>query len=126
MRTSKLLLTACMVLAGAAGTQAQTADEIVGKHVDAIGGLDNWKKVTSIKRDGSVNVQGTDVTVTVTILNGKGARQDISAGGTTGFVIITPTAGWSFLPFQGQSETEALPAESLKDRQEGLDAQGGR
>ncbi len=123
MRASTLFLAGLMAVTGIA-TQAQTVDEIVSKHVDAVGGLDNWKKITSIKREGSFNVQGTDVTVTITVLNNKGSRQDITVGGTAGYVIVTPTAGWSFLPFQGQSEVENMPAETLKDRQPGLDAAG--
>jgi len=123
MRAIKLFLAGLIAVTGIA-TQAQTVDEIVSKHVDAMGGADNWKKITSLKREGSFNVQGNDVTLTITVLNNKGLRQDISVGGTAGYVIVTPTAGWSFLPFQGQSEVEAMPAETLKDRQQGLDIAG--
>jgi len=124
MRTLKLLLAGWMAITGIATTQAQTADEIVSKHIDAIGGAGNWKKITSIRKEGTFNVQGTDITLVLTQLNQKGLRQDISAAGTSGFIIITPTAGFSFLPFQGQTEVTPLPADAVKDGQEAMDVQG--
>jgi len=84
----------------------------------------NWKKVNSIRTEGSFNVQGNDVSVTVTKLNGKGMRQDIAVGGMSGYIIVTPTAGTTFLPFQGQADPQPMPADALKDAQDALDAQG--
>src|SRR3954471_10043800 len=104
MRTSKLLLAGWMAVSAITAVKAQTADEIVKKHVDAIGGADAWKKVNSTRMEGTLNVQGNDVSVTITKLQGKGMRQDISVGGTSGYVILTPTGGTTYLPFQGQSE----------------------
>jgi hypothetical protein len=37
--------------------QAQTVDEVVDKHIEAIGGKDNWKKVNSMKSEAVMNVQ---------------------------------------------------------------------
>jgi hypothetical protein len=124
MRTFKLLLAGLMAMSVVTAATAQTADEIVQKHVDAIGGADNWKKITSSRMEGSFNVQGNDVSVTITKLQGKGLRQDISVAGMTGYVIITPTAGTTYLPFQGQSDAQPMPADVLKESQYQLDLQG--
>jgi hypothetical protein len=124
MSAIKLLLAGCIAIASFTATKAQTADEIVKKYIDAIGGADNWKKVTSIRTEGSFNVQGNDVSVTITKLNGKGMRQDIAVGGMAGYIIVTPTAGTTFLPFQGQTDPQPMPADALKDAQDALDAQG--
>jgi hypothetical protein len=124
MRTFKLLLAGWMALSAVTATTAQTADEIVKKHVDAIGGADNWKKINSTRVEGSFNVQGNDVSITITRLQGKGMRQDISVAGMSGYVIITPTAGTTYLPFQGQSEAQPMPADALKEGQYQLDVQG--
>lgn len=120
----KRLLLSMLVLASAFTVKAQTADEVIAKHIAAIGGADNWKKVNSMKMEGVLQVQGTDVSVTVTVLHGKGMRQDISVMGMTGYEIITPTEGWDFMPFQGQTEPEAKTPEELAESQDQLDAQG--
>ena len=98
MRAIKLLLAGCAAIAIMAPVRAQTADEVVSKYVTAIGGADNWKKVNSIRKEGSFNVQGNDVSITITILHNKGMRQDISVAGMSGYVIVSPTSGSTFLP----------------------------
>jgi hypothetical protein len=104
-------------------SQAQTAEEIIAKHVEAIGGTDAWRKVTSIRQEGTMMVQGAEVTVARTVLHQKGSRQDISLAGMNGFNIMTTTAGWNFMPFQGQKEPEPSTEEDVKERQSDLDAQ---
>ena len=44
--------------------------------------------------------------------------------GMTGYQIVTPTQGWSFMPFQGQAKPEALTEEQLKESIDDLDLQG--
>ena len=105
-------------------TYAQTADEIVAKHVEAMGGMDAWKKVNSMITTGTLKVQGAEIALTSTVLNGKGARQDISAMGMNGYSIVTPTAGWNFMPMQGQKAPEPITADDLKESQDDLDIQG--
>ncbi|MCX8021100.1 MAG: hypothetical protein N2747_11470 [Chitinophagaceae bacterium] len=104
--------------------QGQTAEEIVSKHVEAIGGAENWRKVNSMKMEGSVQIMGNEVNVTVTVLNQKGSKTEISIMGMTGYQLITPTEGWSFMPFQGQSAPEAMTADEVAESQSELDVQG--
>lgn len=119
----KRVVFAFLLVATVFVTKAQTADEIISKHIDAIGGADAWRKVTSIRQEGTMQVQGADVTVARTVLHGKGTRQDISFGGMNGYSIMTPTAGWNFMPFQGQTQPEPMTAEDIKEGQQDMDAQ---
>src|SRR4030095_2476180 len=121
IKTSAIAIAAMLV---SVFTFAQTAEEIVAKHVEAIGGAAAWKKVNSIYYEGKMTVQGAEVNVTLTVLNGKGVRQNISVMGMTGYQIITPTAGWNFMPFQGQTAPEAMTAGELKESSDDLDVQG--
>ena len=118
------LIAVAMVFASVISVKAQTADEIVNKHITAIGGMDNWKKITSIKMVGSVNAGGTEFPVTMTRVSGKGSRMEFSINGMNNYQIITKTNGWSYFPIQGQTKPEAIPDEMVKESQDELDVQG--
>src|SRR6188474_1653571 len=100
IRTSAIAILAMLV---SVFTLAQTAEEIVTKHIEAVGGAAAWKKVNTLYYEGKITVQGAEVNVTLAASNGKGVRQNISFMGMTGYQIVAPTAGWRFMPFQGQA-----------------------
>jgi hypothetical protein len=104
--------------------QAQTADEIVNKHLDAIGGKENWKKVNSLKMEAGLSVQGMDIPVIIYQVHNQGQRQEYTVMNTTGYSIITKDSGWNFNPMNGQSKAEPMTADELKAAQDGLDIQG--
>ncbi len=104
---------------------AQTADEVIGKYIDAVGGKEKLLALKTIKTTGSLNVQGLEVAVITTAVNGVGFRSDIAVPGMgEGYQIMTPTKGISYMPFQGQSSPEEVDAERLKSGQLSLDIQG--
>ncbi len=105
-------------------TQAQTADEVIDKYIAAIGGKEKMLALKTVKMDGSLSVQGFDVGVVTTIAHGVGSRTDISVPGMgEGYQIMTPTKGWNFMPFQGQTAPEEATEEQVKAGQNGLDLQ---
>jgi hypothetical protein len=120
----KKLLLSLSVLASGFMVSAQSVDEIVDKHIAAIGGKENWKKVNSMVMEGSLNVMGREVGVKITQVHNKGSRQDISVAGMSGYEITTPTGGWVFMPFQGQAKPEPIPAEAVKESLDDLDLHG--
>lgn len=124
MKGLKLAFMAFAALVLTSVTKGQTADEIVNKYITAIGGEDNWKKVNSVIYEGKLTIQGADVAVIMTILNGKGMRQNITVGGMTGYQIMTPGGGWNFMPFQGQTKPEPVTEEMVKEGTDQYDAQG--
>lgn len=123
MKKSKMAVgtAICLLMTGA--SFAQDAQEIVKKHNAAIGGADQWSKITSLKKEGTMKMQGMEMPTTLTILKGKGMRQEFSMMGANNYVILTPTAGWTFLPVQGQTKTEAIPVDQLTGIGDQLDFQ---
>ena len=103
---------------------SQTADEIANKHIDAIGGKDNWKKIKSVIMDGTMSFQGIDIAVTTTSVHNTGSRQDLNIMGQANYIIMTPTAGWMYMPVQGQTNVEPMTEEMVKKGADELDTQG--
>jgi len=112
-----------LAIAGYVPAKAQTADDIVQKHITATGGADNWKKITSVKKNCARMSRGVEIPVIITILQGKGYKNEYTINGMTGYTIITDKAGWNFNP-RGQQKPEAIPEESVKQAQDRLDIQG--
>lgn len=108
---------------GSISSFAQTADELLDKYIVAIGGKEAWKNVNSLITTGSMQVQGTDVTVVTSVLQGKGARQDIMVMGMNGYNIITPAGGWAFMPWTGQTEPMAASEVEVKQGADQYDMQ---
>ena len=125
MRTLKIAIMAiALSVTGAVASFGQTADEIIQKHIDAIGGVDNWKKIKTMKMTGSVSMQGMEMPVTITTEQKKGMKVEFTLNGMTGYMIVTDKAGWNYAPFGGQTKPEPLPDEMVKHMQDGLDVQG--
>jgi len=103
---------------------AQTVDEIIDKHIEAVGGKDKIAALKSVRMETNLSIQGQDIPVIQTRVHNVGQRVDITAMGMEGFVINTPTAGWTFMPFMGQSAAEAMPEDQVKIGAEQLDLQG--
>lgn len=123
MKKVLLSILATMII-GFSFAQDLTADQIVNKYIDAIGGKAAWSKVNSLVMTGSVKVQGAELSVISTIVDKKGMRQEFSVNGMTGYQIVTPDSGWNFSPFQGQKAPEPITADDLKESQDNLDVQG--
>ena len=104
--------------------QAQTVDDIINKHIAALGGKENLKKIQNVVMEGSLTVQGAEISVTVTQVNNKLARQDISVAGMNGFDFLTDKEGWSYMPFQGMQKPEPKTADEVKESQSDLDVAG--
>jgi hypothetical protein len=102
---------------------AQTADEIIGKYIDAIGGRDNLKKINTLRMEGDIEVQGLKIPFTAQGINGKGFRTDAEFNGNKIIDIITPTMGWSQNPMANKATLQPITEEELKQRLDQLDIQ---
>ena len=124
MKSMKMLTLAFVAVLFSAGSFAQTAEEIIAKHVEAIGGEANWKKVNTLRQEATLSVQGMDINVVISGIHNKGVRQEFNVMGMSNYSIITPTAGWNFMPIQGQTKPEPMTEEQLKYGVDQVDLQG--
>ncbi len=81
--------------------QAQTADDIIQKYSNAMGGLDNFKKLKTAKFSGTVSTQGNDLPITIQIINGRAMRSDVEVMGQTITNSYKDGKGWKINPLAG-------------------------
>ncbi|MBK7762161.1 MAG: hypothetical protein IPI46_02165 [Bacteroidetes bacterium] len=98
----------------------QDINEIVNNHNKAIGGVENWNKVKNIRCEAVLKAQGAEVKMSMNMVDKKAMRLDISVMGMSGYQILTDKAGWSFMPFQGQTKPEPMTPEDVKASQDDL------
>ncbi len=104
--------------------RAQTADEVIDKHITAMGGKEKLASLKTMKMEGNLNVQGNDIALVVTKKQGVGIRIDINAMGTENYQIATPAKGTVFMPVQGMAAPTAMSDDQLKGILPQLDLQG--
>ncbi len=113
---------ALLILSGIATLKAQSVDEVMDKHLKAIGSKEAWNNIKSLKMDGGMSVQGMDIGVVQTMVPGKAMRMDISVMGMNGFTIVTKSQGWTYMPFQpGMDKLDTMKADALKASQSQMD-----
>ena len=124
---SRLVATAIVVTLATplSPAHAQTADDVLQKHIAAIGGTEKWNSITSMKMVGTMNFGGVELGMTETLVSDKALRMDISAMGMSGFTIITPTEGWMYMPFQpGMDKVMPVPKEQVEASKTKLNMKG--
>lgn len=105
--------------------QAQTAAEIISKHVTAMGGREKIITLSSTLMTGTFTAPGaTPINIVTTKKHMIGSRIDIEANGTSNYQIITQKNGWIYTPVQGDKEPRPLNEEQFKVGQVQLDLHG--
>ncbi|MFT3826982.1 MAG: hypothetical protein QM731_23865 [Chitinophagaceae bacterium] len=115
---------ATTLLAGVV-THAQTADDVINKYFDAIGGKDKISSIKSIYVEADIEAMGNAGSSKTSIVAGKALRSDIDFGGQTIVQVLTADkGGWSINPFVGQTSATAMPDEQVKQSTDQLDIGG--
>jgi hypothetical protein len=100
--------------------QAQTADDIIAKHVDALGGSDKLSQIKSVYIESTTEVMGNQSSSKTSIVNGKGFKSESDFNGQSIVTTVTDKGGWAINPFTGSSDATAMPAEQYKTVEDGI------
>jgi len=124
MKSLRIGLLAVGSLLAGVMVQAQTVDDIVNKHIDAIGGKDKLGAIKTVYTEYDMEVMGNQASGVTYVVNGKGYRNEVDFGGQKIIQCLTDHDGWSINPMQGQTSAEPTPADQVKASQSQLDVGG--
>ncbi|HVZ97521.1 MAG TPA: hypothetical protein VG847_11640 [Chitinophagaceae bacterium] len=114
MQYFKILLLGAIAIMTISFTKAQSADDIINRYIDSIGGKDNLSHITSVHTQASASMMGTDAPIETTLLNGKGYRSEAQFNGQTLVRVYTDKGGWAINPFEGGGNAQAMDATEYK------------
>lgn len=114
MKSLKHFLLLPVVIFISASICAQSLDDIIAKHIDALGGKEKLNSITSLHMDHTAQLMGNDAPSTTVVLNGKGFRNESEFNGQKVVRVYTDKSGWSINPFAGSEDPQAMPDEQYK------------
>jgi hypothetical protein len=119
-------LTATAAVFMSIGAYAQTIDEIVDKHVAALGGMDKLNSIKTMVTNRSFSIQGMEIPTKSTLVVGKALRTESTVMGNAMIQVVDGATGWMIRPAMmgGTGDPEDMPAELLKSQVGQLDPFG--
>lgn len=101
-------------------SQAQTADDVINKYLDALGGKDKIAQVQSVVIDGKMQVMGADNPFHTTIIDGKGFKNELEFNGTKIVQCVTDKGGWAINPMAGSTDAAAMAEDEFKSQKDNI------
>jgi len=89
-----------------------------------MGGKEKLATLKSVKMSGTMSVQGTDISLTLTKVHLTGMRMDIEAMGTSNYQLANNAKGWIFMPVMGMDSPKEMDADQYKTSINQMDVQG--
>ena len=119
------VFTAALIAVGLqAPTPAMSLDDIIAKNIAARGGMDRWRKVTTLRVTGMINDGGTEITTLQENKRPAKVRSEFTIQGMTGIQAWDGTAGWQLMPFGGRRDPELVSSDDIKSLIEDADIEG--
>lgn len=123
----KALVPVAMLAVAAVALPAQdaTLEEVLAGHYEAIGGLDAWQDVQSVKIEGRMSMgPGMEAPFTAWNARPRKSRVDFTFQGMTGTQAYDGEQAWMVMPFTGSDEPEPMPEGQADMMREDADLDG--
>ena len=124
MKTLRNLLVLAVYLMSFVVVKAQTAEEIVGKWMQAMGGKGKLASIQTVYLENDVSIMNNPASSKTWILNGKGSKTETDFSGQKIIDCYTVNNGWNINPLAGQPTATPMPASQVKMGQLQLEAAG--
>jgi hypothetical protein len=123
---SRLIL---LIVAGlgffAMPASAQTAEEIIGKYISTVGGMEKIQAVKMLRRTGKfTGGGGFEAAILIENSRPNMVRKEFSIQGMTGITAYDGKTGWKIEPWEGKKDAELLGEEEKKQILEDSDFDG--
>jgi len=121
----KFFLIAAFLLAGLLHLKAQSADDIINKYLNAVGGSDKIKAISTMKMTGTMDVGGGVQIPFITYFKRPGLMKiEATFQGMTQQIGVDANSGWQINPFMGSKDPEPMDADNFKIMKEQADFDG--
>lgn len=126
MKSNKICIAVIAALISI-NSYSQTVDEIVDKHVAAMGGFDKLNSVKTIVTELSVAINGMEIPSKTQLVVGKSLRSESTIMGNAMVMAVSDSKGWMIRPTMmgGTGEPEDMPSDELNRQISQLDPFGG-
>ncbi|HEV2946449.1 MAG TPA: hypothetical protein VGX70_03670 [Gemmataceae bacterium] len=105
--------------------EAQTADEIIAKYAETIGGMPELQAVKTLRRTGKLQAGGGfEMVVLYENKRPNLVRQNMTMQGMTGVAAYDGQSGWKIDPWAGRKDPEPLGEDEMKAVLEDADFDG--
>ena len=94
--------------------RAQTVDEIINKHTEAMGGKEKLSQAKSLYIENTMEVMGNQAPSIEYVLEGKGYKSESEFNGSKIINCYTDKGGWTVNPMMGANDPQAMPEEAFK------------
>jgi hypothetical protein len=124
-RKTLLLLLAGALLGLPVLAEDMTLEQVLAKHYEALGGVDNLKAVDSAIFQGNMTMgQGMEAPFKMTFLRPMMARLEFTMQGMTGVQAYDGEIAWMVMPFLGKNDPEEMADDQAKNMKEQADFDG--
>jgi hypothetical protein len=101
-----------------------TADQVVARHIEALGGKDAISQVKSMTMENSVQVMGNEAPNTILLVDGVGYKSETDFNGTKIIQCYTDKGGWQVNPMGGAPDPTPMSDDEYKIGKESISVGG--
>ncbi len=122
---SLLVAVSAVASAEAVASELKTADEVIAKYIEAVGGRKALKSITTLRATGK-NTMGPGMEMPMVIEQKRPGklRVEITFQGQTAVQAFDGETGWFVMPFMGKTTPEKMPSEQIDQFRSEADMDG--
>ena len=122
--TAAKILSAAVLVAAAGAAGAETADDVIARHISARGGMEKIKAIRSVDMTVKANQQGLEFPGRLQWKRPDKMRLEMTIQGKTLVQAYDGKTAWTIMPFLGSPDPQAMSADDAKEVIEQADLDG--